>query len=313
MIFLDRDAGGKELAVQRARSIVEQPVLDARLQEQRHAHAARGSRDERTAKIGAREEVRRRDEDLGARCADRRHVRLLDVAAVAQVVANHEFRGLRAHALRHAVRRKQRHVGSFELRDFDDRPDTLHRLDDRHQQRALHADGEINPRRLVPRRMHVVDDVDAADEGDPAVDVAQLAMQAAQPMRAKLPRRDLRAVFHQLHAAVDQRLFERSGQVVLRAPAVDQQPHGHAAARGAGQRLGNGAPRRIVGEDIGLEPDFLGSAVDCADQRRKVFAAVAQEPDRVAGHEAAHRLRRAGTSNVAASAAWSDIRFPRDT
>ena len=85
--------------------------------------------------------------------------------------------------------RKQRHLALLELHELVDRPDPLHRAHDRDEQRALDAQREIDARRLLPGRVHVVDDVDAADEGDLAVDVAELAMQAPQPMRAEMPRR----------------------------------------------------------------------------------------------------------------------------
>ena len=96
---------------------------------------------------------------------------------------------------------------------------------------------EIDARRLLPRRVHVVDDVDAADEGDLAVDVAELAVQPPQPVRAELPRRDLGAVLEQaarrpLRACVS----IDGGEVVLRAPAVHEHAHDDAALRGAHER-----------------------------------------------------------------------------
>ena len=130
---------------------------------------------------------------------------LLDVAAMAQVVADHELRGLRAGALRAPRRGKQRHVALLELHELVDRPHALHRAHDR--------DRAAGPRRgrakstrggFWPRRVHVVDDVDAADERDPAVDVAELAVQPPQPVRAELPRRDLGTVLEQRDAAADQ-------------------------------------------------------------------------------------------------------------
>ena len=112
-------------------------------------------------------------------------------------------------------------------------------------------------------------------------------------MRAELPRRDLRPVFHQLHAAFRQEPFERGRQIELSAPAVDQQSNGDAACGRSNKRFGHGAPRNVVGEDVRFEPDFALGRVDRRDQRGKIFGAVAQEPDRVAGHEAVHRARAA--------------------
>ena len=129
-------------------------------------------RDQRTAKVGTGKKIGGGDQDLRARRADRRHVGALDVAPVADVIADHELGGLRADALDPEVGRKQRDVGALQLRDLDDRPHALHRLHDRGEQRPAHADREIDARRLVPRRVHIVDHVDAADEGDVPVDVA---------------------------------------------------------------------------------------------------------------------------------------------
>ena len=95
VIFLDTDAGGEQLAVQRARRVVQQPILDARLQQQRDANAALRRGDQRAAEADAGKEVGIGDQDLLLRGADRGEVGALDVAAVAQVVADHEFRGLR--------------------------------------------------------------------------------------------------------------------------------------------------------------------------------------------------------------------------
>ena len=73
-------------------------------------------------------------------------------------------------------------------------------------------------------------------------------------------------------------------------------------------------PGHIVGEDVRLEPDLVLCAIDRRDQRGEIFRAVAQQPDRIAGHEAVHRgarmVYRVRSSSVAASAAWSDMRLP---
>jgi hypothetical protein len=142
VVFLDLDAGGEELPVQRPRGIMQQRVLDARLQEQRHAHAPRGRGDERAAEADPREEIGAGDHDLLSRPRDRREVRTLDVAPVPQVVADDEPRVLVADRRHPAVVRKQRHVGALELHQLVDRPHPLHRVHDRREQRALDGDRE---------------------------------------------------------------------------------------------------------------------------------------------------------------------------
>jgi hypothetical protein len=184
--------------------------------------------------------------------------------------------------------REQRHFAALELHQLDQRPEPLHRLDDRNDHRAADAHREIQARRLLMRRVHVVDQVDAADERNPLVDVAELAVHSSQPMRAELPRRDLRPIFQQPHPAGAQAPFETLGQVVPRAPAVDEHAHLDAALRRADERIGNRAARRIVGEDVGFEPDFALGRVDGRRQRRKELAAVAQQVDPIARREANH-------------------------
>ena len=86
--------------------VVQQQVLDAPLQEQRHRDAALRRGDQRAAEADARERSTSGDQDLALRRADRGEVRVLDVAAMAQVVADDEFRRLRAHPLRAAAARE---------------------------------------------------------------------------------------------------------------------------------------------------------------------------------------------------------------
>ena len=176
-------------------------------------------------------------------------------------------------------------------------------------QRALDADREVDARRPLPWRVDVVDDVDAADEGDPAVDVDELAVQPPQPVRPELPRRDFGPILEQRHAARDQRRLERARQVVPRAPAVDHHAHRDTARGRPRERRRDDPPRVVIGKDVCLEPDLVLGAVDRADEHREVLAAAAQERDAVARNEPGHRGRRV-VSNVAASAAWSDIRRP---
>ena len=118
MIFLDRDAGVEQLPVQRARRVVQQPVLDARLQQQRHAHAARGRRDQRAAKADAGKEVRVGDDDLAAaRCGSPRGRRARCRAGGAGCRGSMNFAVcVPARCGATAPRREQRHVAAAQLR-----------------------------------------------------------------------------------------------------------------------------------------------------------------------------------------------------
>ena len=177
------------------------------------------------------------------------------------------------------------------------------------QQRALDAQREIDARRLLSRRVHVVDDVDAADEGDPAVDVAELAVQPPQPVRAELPRRDLGPVLEQRDAAVatsSRSIAAR--EVVLRAPAVDQHAHDDAALRGADERRRDDARRRRRRRRCRSRARPRARAPSIASTSAgKYSPPLRNSVTRLPGEEPVHRRRR-DVSNVAASAAWSEIR-----
>ena len=86
-----------------------------------------------------------------------------------------------------------------------------------------------------------------------------------------------------------------SGAQLARAEAVDHEPHAHAAPRRALERLAHGPPGRVVGEDVGLEPDVVGGRVDRRHERREELRAVAQERHAIAGdrlHDGSRRARQ---------------------
>ena len=211
------------------------------------------------------------------RGADRGEVRALDVAAVAQVVADHELRDSAARAVRPRSGR-----GTAALRCARSCTSST----SAHSRCIVCTIGASSgPRTRTAksrrggfwlRRVHVVDDVDAADEGDCAVDVAELAMHAPQAVRAELPRRDFRTVLEQMHAAVAQHTLEPAREVKPRAPTVDQHAHCNAASGGAHERIGDRLADRIVGEDVRLDPDLALRAVDGGRQRREELTAAAQ-------------------------------------
>ena len=214
--------------------------------------------------------------------------------------------------------REQRHLAALELHELARAP-TAAASSARSGRSSgpVDAHREVEARRLLPRRVHVVDQVDAADERDAPVDVAELAVQPAQPVRAELPRRDLGPVLQEPHAAVAQPALEPLREVVLGAPAVDQHAHRRRRAAPRAPAPPRSPCPRVVGEDVGLEPDLALARASIA----AVSAGKNSPPLRsssillpgvkriIAGPRAsgAHRRWR-WTSNVAASAAWSDMR-----
>ena len=74
-----------------------------------------------------------------------------------------------ANALTLAKLGKQRYFAGAKLHELHQRPHPLHCLCNRRQQHAFDTNREIDAWRFVSGRVHIVDDVDAADKGDLAV------------------------------------------------------------------------------------------------------------------------------------------------
>jgi len=113
-------------------------------------------------------------------------------------------------------------------------------------------------------------------------------LQAAQPVRAELPGGDFGPVLEHLDARVAHEARERRSEVELRAPAVDHDPDLDTTLRGPRHRLGDAAATRVVCKEIALEPDFAFGRIDRALERRKIFGAVPEQLDPIAGTEAIH-------------------------
>ena len=96
MVFVDLDPGVEQRAVQPARGVVQQRILDLSLQQQAHAHFAPRRLDQSAAKAPAWKEIGAGDDHLHARRAQVREIGLLDIAAMAHAVAYHERGTLRA-------------------------------------------------------------------------------------------------------------------------------------------------------------------------------------------------------------------------
>jgi len=160
---------------------------------------------------------------------------------VADVVPHHEGGRLVADRLATGRGRRRQAEAVAETGPDDDFPDMPHRALDRFQQRALDADGVIEAGRNLVRRVAVVDDVDAADEGQAAIHHGDLAVQAAQAMPSQAQVGQFRAVDEDLHAIGHQGRHQGPGKVPG-AEAVGQDPHLEAAPGGPAEGGGDAWP-----------------------------------------------------------------------
>ena len=211
---------------------------------------------------------------------------------------------------------KQRHVAaSANWTSSFERPHALHRLHDRREQRALARAPRsrraaacwpgvfMSSMRLMPPTNATVPST-----------WHELAVQAAQPVRAELPGRDLGPVLEQ--AARRRRrsaLLEPLRQVVLRAPAVDEHAHDDAALRGA-----HAAPSATTRPAASSAKMYVSSqtsrsrGVDRRDQRREVLAAAAQQVDaRCPGVKRFIDARPRASAACAAARTWPRARRGR--
>lgn len=156
-----------------------------------------------------------------------------------------------------------------------------HRALDRFQQRALDADGVIEAGRNLVRRVAVVDDVDAADEGQAAIHHGDLAVQAAQAMPSQAQVGQFRAVDEDLHAVGHQGRHQGPGKVPG-AEAVGQDPHLEAAPGGPAEGGGDGLAGLVGLEDVGLQMHLPLRPVDGGQQGGEELVAAVEQGDPVA-------------------------------
>ncbi len=168
---------------------------------------------------------------------------------------------------------------------------------DHFEERPFDLHSVIEPRRRMTRRMHVVDDVDAADERDPRIDHCELAMHAAQSLPRRAPPRDVGTIEEELDAGVLQ-FRDESRRKLLRPVAVDQQMRAHTPLGRARERVADTLPGLVVFVDVRLEVDLALRGVARRLERREVFATAFQQSEPVAVDVLRHIL-----SSVVVSAA----------
>ena len=149
----------------------------------------------------------------------------------------------------------------------------------------------------------VIEHIDAAAIGDPAIDHAQLAVQAPPAARDE-------------HAQAPQRREDVPGDTVaveLRGPfewqsgrthTVHGQEHRHTTRGCPDQRLRHAGARRIKVKDIGLQPHFMLAVADRLDQGIEIGLPALQQFDLVSTAQRKHApglAGQAGSENSAIS------------
>ena len=150
--------------------------------------------------------------------------------------------------------------------------------------RAFDADGVVVTRRPPTRLVHVVDDVDPANERDAAIDAGELAMQAAQAMATQAEAGEFPPIDQRLHAAPQQFRLQRVGKGGG-TEAIDQYAYRDAAGCRVLQCLDDRTAAGVILEDVGFELDFQRGAFDGGDQRGKELGAAVQQRQPVATDE----------------------------
>src|SRR5437773_2614428 len=284
LVLVDLDAGLEQHPVEGPRRVVQQQVLDPPLQQHHHAHAPRRGGGESAAKAPAGEKVGARDDDLLLRGGDRRQIGVLDIAAVAQVVAHGERRALASRA-RHVRRHRVADARAvLEPRHRDAVPQAHRGVLDRLEQRPLDPHRVVVARRDLPQGVHVVDDVDAADEGDAPVRHHDLAVHAPQAVAPQGKAPDLRAEHQEARPRVAQ-IARELRRHVPRAEAVHEHVHRRPAPRGRAQSLRDALPGGVAGVDVGLEEDLALRFAERGLERGEILDARAQQRQPVSGQE----------------------------
>jgi len=247
-----------------------------------------------------------RQHDLTLCSADGTQISGLDRMPVTKVVAQQQRRPPTLRRRRHMTQlNAQAGDALLQRRPAHAGPEMAHRFLHHMRQRALdaHRIVQTRSRKIRPRR-NVIEDVDAADIGDPAVDHRQLAVHTAQTITAQQKETALAAEPLHFHAGAAQRFHPFLGQL-CRAETIEQQAHRDLSLGCALQRLRNKASGIVCGEDVSLHMHRMLRGIDVGTQTGKVFAAVLQQGQlmRTDLETAVHCL-----FSCASRAAWSDMR-----
>ncbi len=291
----------QQRAIDGARGVVLHEIFIPPLQQQGHLDAAPGRLDQRPPELATRHEVGIGNQYVVMRLADGLAVHLLDAAAVAQIVTQHQGSLAAGHASRPLLRRRSfgcqagcfgaaTVAGSLEffpgggqvvlpraVASLYTPPQQRHGLGRFRGHWPGHGHRKIKTRGCqlaVVGVVEVVQHIDAAAKNRVLVHHTQLAVQAApsigyqqaEPAQASGQRR----IDQPHHSGVFHLLLPGRRQGV-RANAVDQHLDAHPAQRGPHQRLSHLPACQVQVKNVGFHLHPGRRAVYRADQGGKIL------------------------------------------
>ena len=154
-----------------------------------------------------------------------------------QVVAQHQLRALVTLGRRVHAGLSLHLPAALEVRPGNERPEPFDRLLRRLEDGTLETHRVVVARRNMTRRVHVVDQVYAAEKSHPAVNRHEFAVHPAQTV-IEPAKRNVRTKKKQPHPGTVQ-LFAQNLWHVLATEAVDHHMYRHAAPRCTAKRIGD--------------------------------------------------------------------------
>jgi len=141
------------------------------------------------------------------------------------------------------------------------RPQLTHRRVNRLQQRAFHAHRVVKARLPWLRHVQVINEIYAADEGNPAVDHGELSVQPTQPAAPKRIPPSFWAKDGDLDAVLPHRFTEIT-QKAGRSKSVMHHTHGHATKHSALHRRSNTSTCFVVSQYVSFKTHFAQRSVN---------------------------------------------------
>ncbi|MCW0415226.1 hypothetical protein NB689_000980 [Xanthomonas sacchari] len=269
-VLVDPHAGLQQLVEVRARGQGHQPRVAALGHQQAHVQPAQRRRGQRHARGLARHEIRRDQPHPPLRLVDRRHLQAVD-ALPRRIRPGHQHLRLDAAGIAagHVAGPDPRHVEGIAALAGGVQP-VLHE----HQLQAAHhvafaAQVQVAVGVGAQRLVLLVGDVDAAGEGDAAVDHHDLAVGAqVDPGPLELERPQQLGGMEPGHLGAGLQQWPQEALAHLRgADRIQQQAHPHPGAGALDQRVADACAGAVGIEDVVLQVHMVLGGADVAQDR----------------------------------------------